>query len=303
MIWAAGWCLVACLGICVAGPRFGRLIHPATATRLLAALCLAVATAVLWVLGLVAGTLVAQIPVVARAGDWSPDLLAAEDPVPRWVAYGCVIATLAAAVAGVWTVAVQASALIRLHRALAGVPAAGRLTVLSDERRIAFATPAAGGRIVVSSGMLRALEPDERRVLLAHESAHTRHGHYWWTATAHLAATVCPILRGTARAGSNAAERWADEDAAAAVGDREVVARALARAAVRTSAGLVPRGGVASVGGEVLDRVEAMMRPRPVWRVGPVWLLVGLLLVGLVAAWAVGVHADTLFDQAAVVGS
>jgi len=177
VIWASAGCLVACLGLAVAGPRWSRSIHPATATRLLTAISVAVVLGFLWVLGLAAGIAIGQIPAVARFGDWSPALLAAEDPVPRWIAYGCLAVALWAVVLGIRTIAAQLGGLRRLQRTLADVPAAGQLTVLPDPRPIAFATPAAGGRIVVSTGMLRVLGPDERRVLLTHEAAHIRHRH------------------------------------------------------------------------------------------------------------------------------
>src|SRR5215813_12172901 len=93
MMWAALTSLAACVGVALAAPRLGRLIRPDVATRLLAGVCVTTAGAVAWVIALAASTSVAQIPIVARAGDWSPRLLAEVDPVPRWLAIGCTAIT------------------------------------------------------------------------------------------------------------------------------------------------------------------------------------------------------------------
>lgn len=96
-----------------------------------------------------------------------------------------------------------------------------------------------------------------------------------------LAARANPFLRPLRTAVAYSAERWADEDAAAAVGSRRVVARAIGRAA------LVSRGapGVTFAGlaapGPVPRRVAALLGPAPAagaWP--PVFTAVGL------AAWA-----------------
>ncbi|MEP6851048.1 MAG: M48 family metalloprotease [bacterium] len=52
------------------------------------------------------------------------------------------------------------------------------LVVVQDDLPDALALPGMSGRIVVSTGMLRALSAEEKRVLLAHEAAHLTHRHY-----------------------------------------------------------------------------------------------------------------------------
>ncbi|MEV5747139.1 M48 family metalloprotease [Actinoallomurus sp. NPDC052308] len=90
------------------------------------------------------------------------------------------LATLASAV--VWITARRVAALRRARRACARLgPGTGRLVVLDQPAIEAFAVPAGRkdhGRIAVSTGTLRTLNADERRVLLAHETAHLRHRHY-----------------------------------------------------------------------------------------------------------------------------
>ncbi len=90
--------------------------------------------------------------------------------------------------------------------------------------------------MVITQGMVDALDGAERQVLLAHEHAHASGAHYLFTAAARLAAAANPLLRPVAAAVGYAVERWADERAAAQVGDRVLTARAIARAALATTA-------------------------------------------------------------------
>ncbi|MFE2177043.1 M48 family metalloprotease, partial [Kitasatospora sp. NPDC059462] len=127
-------------------------------------------------------------------------------------------------------------------------PPATELTVLPDERADAFALPgrprrpgrpAEPGRIVVTTGMLRALDARERAALLAHERTHLTARHHLFLALAAHAATAHPALRALRAPLGYHLERWADEAAAARVGDRAVTARAVGRAAL--AAGRSPR--------------------------------------------------------------
>jgi Zn-dependent protease with chaperone function len=296
MIWPGFACIAACLMLALVAPRVGRSIQPALATRLLGGVCVAAALSVLWVIGLDAGTSLVQIPVIARFGHWSPHLLRLADPVPQWLAIGCAVMATAGVAAGISTAVRRLRGLIAMRRMIAGAPTAGPLIVIDDPRITAFATPVGGGRVAITTGMLRQLPADERQALLAHEAAHLHHHHYWWVTAADLAASICPPLRATAQMVGQSAERWADECAAEAVGDRKVVARALARAAV-SAAPVQPAGGVTAVGGRVVDRVQAMLAPPPARRLVPVWALVVLLGLSTMTAWTVGRGADTMIDN------
>jgi Zn-dependent protease with chaperone function len=292
MIWPASGCLAACLVLATLAPWVGRVIQPALATRLLGGVCVAAAGSLLWVAALSAITEVVQIPVVARWGDWSPQLLRSTDPVPRWFAVACVAAAASALIAGGLAIMGRARGLATMRRNVGE----SQLTVIEDSRIVAFATPVRGGRVVVTTGALRTLPPDERRALLAHEEAHLRHHHYWWVTIAEVAAAMCPLFRATARRVAEAAERWADEDAAEAVGDRRVVARALARTALHGSAPR-PSGAVSVAGGPMVVRVRAMLDPPPSRRLLPATALVVLLSLSLITAWTVGSRADDFFDS------
>lgn len=135
----------------------------------------------------------------------------------------------------------------------------GAVQLVHSAQPVAFAQPGRQGGIVVSSTMLRALRPTERQALLAHEQAHLRHRHDRYLLVATLARGL-PVLAALARKLSLALERWADEEAAHVTGDRLVVARAVARAAL---AGAHPHPGAAlgARGSDVPARVVALAAP------------------------------------------
>ncbi|WP_243437291.1 M48 family metalloprotease, partial [Streptomyces sp. FH025] len=99
-------------------------------------------------------------------------------------------------------------------------PAEHPLAVLDDARADAFALPGRlhlpgrpgePGRIVVTSGMLRALSGPERAALLAHERAHLAARHHLFLALAEHAADLHPALRPLRAPLGYHLERWADE--------------------------------------------------------------------------------------------
>jgi len=301
-----GPCLVGLLAILAfgaLGPRLGRRLRPALATRLLVAGAVAVAVLTVVFMALVGVTAVAQLPAVARYGQWSRPVLDQTDPVPVWLAATCTALLALALLYGLYALARRCRALVALHRTCRGMGPARSIIVLRTDRPEAFATPVGRGRIVVTTGMLRALRPPERRALFAHETAHLAHHHAWWTAAADLAAAVNPLLGPTARAVSHAVERWADESAAAALADRRLVARALARAALHVDASRrgrpVPAGALDVVGGDVPARVRALLAPVP--RGGqllPVLALAGLLAVSMASAGTARARVDHFLDHA-----
>jgi hypothetical protein len=114
--------------------------------------------------------------------------------------------------------------------------------------------------VVVSSGTLRLLDGPERHALLARERAHLRRRHRLFPLALHLMAAVDPLLRPLERAGAFAVERWADEEAGTAVGDRRLVARAIARAALASSRA-ERAAALSATGGPVPQRVQALLAP------------------------------------------
>ncbi|MDF2269547.1 M56 family metallopeptidase [Streptomyces coacervatus] len=248
------------LAVLVPGPA--RRLAPRPAAWALA--CAALVTALGWLgsLALLAFAGFAQIPVVAKEGEWSVPALRADDPVYLTVATLAALA-LAASCAGLGVAAVRQVRHLRwARRECRRLPGDTELAVLDDPSPDAFALPGAPGRIVVSCGMLRCLADGEREALLAHERAHLHRRHHLFQALWRLTAAANPLLRPLADAGCFVLERWADEEAAAHIGDRRTVARAVGRAAL-ASAAHPPRNALAATGGAVPQRVRALLAPPP----------------------------------------
>lgn len=280
----------------VLAPRLVRRLAPRPAAWALA--CAALVTAVGWMgsLALLAFNGFAQIPQVAAEGRWSASALSAQDPVYLVVA---VISALALAV-GVVSLAIAALRQVRhvvwARRECARLPGDTELAVLDDEAPQAFALPGAPGRILVSRGMLRCLGDGEREALLAHERAHLRGRHHLFQTVWRLTAAVNPLLRPVADAGGFVLERWADEEAAARVGSRTVVARAVGRAALASaalsSAAHTSRpAALAATGGAVPQRVQALLAPPPPRRTLP--FVGGALLLTLCCASLANAASDS----------
>ncbi|WP_329402657.1 M56 family metallopeptidase [Streptomyces melanogenes] len=234
--------------------------RPAAWLLAVASTGLAVCSAAAFGLLALAGAL--RLPFVAALGH----LVTPLDEVPGTVA-------LPAACAATGLLALSGLALIRTARRQLGevraarrglAPATGELAVVRDPSPYAYALPGRPGRIVVTTGMLRALEPAEREALFAHERAHLRGRHHLFLAAAELAAHLHPSLRSLRAPLAYALERCADEAAAGAVGDRALAARAIARAALasRTGAPAVPRAALAMAAGPVPRRVAALLDRR-----------------------------------------
>ncbi|MFV6032090.1 M48 family metalloprotease [Streptomyces sp. NPDC056264] len=282
-------------------------LHPRTATRLLAVVAGVSAVCSTLCLGLLMIVGTAQLPGNPLPDSWSdPDVRAAlpYDEIAGRAAIPALLAVLVSCGAAAWR---QVRVRRRVVAALAGLPPTP-VAVLPDRTPYAYAVPGGAvrggargtgrpgarghgrpkargggrGRVVVSTGMLAGLAPAERRALFAHERAHLAARHHRHLLTVHLAARANPFLRPLRTAVSYTAERWADEEAAAEVGSRRSVARAIGKAAL-----LAPRAPAAALpaltggdAGPVPRRVAALMRPAPA---GRAWPPVGTA-VGL-AAW------------------
>ncbi|WP_433466479.1 M56 family metallopeptidase [Spirillospora sp. CA-128828] len=206
------------------------LLPPRTATWLLTAAGVALAlasTATLAVLAL-GGAL--RLPLIAKLGHLSEHVLhhAAEtSPALATVAGLALVASLVAVGHAATT---HIRALLDGARTARGLPGKGMLAVVEDDAADAFALPGRPGRIVVSTGMLAALDSAERDVLLAHEHAHLAGRHHLFRTAAHIAATANPLLWPLRGAVTYTTERWADESAAGT--DRARAARAIGKAAL-----------------------------------------------------------------------
>ena len=291
----------------VAVRPLARRLPPGIGFRVLVGAGLISAAGWVWTLGLLAWTAVGQIPGVARYGGWSVPVLQADNPVALPIAY-----TAAAALAVVTVLVALAS--IRRLRAVAHswklartlVPTAGgELVVLPDPTVEAFALPSFDrrrrGHIVVTAGMLRALDPAERRVLFAHERAHLHGAHHWWLLAAQLAAAANPFLARLPAIVDHLLERAADETAATAVTDRCLAARALAHAALAALCHPpAPARGVALAytGSTTEARIAALLAPPPRSRRALLVIVAVTVALVVVAAADAGRDLETLFELA-----
>jgi beta-lactamase regulating signal transducer with metallopeptidase domain len=240
-------------------------LPPKAATWLLAVSALALALTSSAVLGLLALSALIRLPAIDTIGHLSRSAVASGDAVsvPVAIVAGALLA-LAVTAAGkaAWR---RTSAIARAHRHASRLPGSGEVVVTEDAAADAYTVPGWPCRIVITQGMLRALSAAERDVLVAHERTHARNSHYLFTSIARLAAAANPLLRPVAAEVGYAIERWADERAAAETGDRELTARAIAHAALATSAAPPDRDAAMTALGLVTQE-ERMARPGPVPR-------------------------------------
>lgn len=262
-------------------------LHPRAATWLLTtvAAVLAVCSTLCLALLMVVGT--AQLPGNPLPDGWSdPEVREAVpyDEVAGRVAIPALLAVVAACTRAAWR---HHRVRRRVGQALAGLPARA-VAVLPDATPYAYALPGRRDRVVVTTGILTALNAAERRALFAHERAHLTARHHRFLLTVQLAARANPFLRPLRTAVMYTAERWADEDAAAAVGNRRVVARAVGKAAlISRGAPTTTLAGFASAG-PLPRRVAALLGPAPAARIWPpVFTTVGLAAWGAAAGTAI----------------
>ncbi|HEY2505807.1 MAG TPA: M56 family metallopeptidase [Streptosporangiaceae bacterium] len=297
-------------------------LPPRTATWLLTGSAVALAGASCAVLGLLALAAAVRIPLVDSVGGMSLRAVDRGDPavaLPLGVLAGALLgaAVLAALRAG-W---LRTLALVTAHRQtrrLAGarrLPGTRNAVIVADDGVDAYTVPGWPSQIVVTSGMLAALSPAEREVMLAHERAHATACHYLFMAAARLAAAANPLLSPLAGAIGYSVERWADEQAATAAGSRPLTARTIAKAALAASAaparresaavllGVLPGQALGPSAGLVPRRVAALLAPPPRRQLALVAMAVALVAVSCVSTVtaASDLHGLIEFAQAAAI--
>ena len=237
---------------CGAAAGWFRLpLRPMLAVRVLTAIAVVVAATTTVVLAAVVVGFAARSALVLSVIEWCPVV-----PLHHHVgvAEGLVAAVLLGV--GVW----RARRVLTRRRWASEGTHGQRLAVLDSDEPIAYAAPGDPGCVVISRGLLDALEPRERQVVVAHERAHLHHRHHRYLLAAELCRAMVPLLGPLVAQLRLATERSADETAVDALdGDRQLVARTIARAAITRSAhaGLV--GGFG--GGSVPARVQALIGP------------------------------------------
>ncbi|MFI8073888.1 M48 family metalloprotease [Streptomyces sp. NPDC086033] len=280
-------------------------VRPDAALWVLTSASVALAVGVVACLGVLLIPVALSVPVIAGLAHLIKPLEAGPTTLVMTVS---VFASGALAVTCINAVRRTQSEVRRLRAAhvdVAGLPDAGGLCVVDDARPNAYALP--GGRhspsrVVVTTGMLRALTADEREVLLAHERAHLAARHHLFLAAAQLAGWCHPALAAVAPQVSFAAERAADEAAALAAGDRTLTATAVGHAALATTRTrtVLPSIAPSAVTGPVPARVKALLAHAPARRLAPV-LLAFAVLIGLAGgsalAGAASVHRGVEIAQ------
>jgi hypothetical protein len=226
-------------------------------------------------LALAAGFAAARQPFLAELGHYSLEPFSTRDPVSAAGGIGAALALAAAAAAVLALSRHRVRALLLSYRRAARLNARDGIVVLPGPDLDAYALPGWPGRVVVSGGLLDLLEPRRRAALIAHERAHLAGRHHLFTITAWMAAAACPLLIPVARTVEFTVERWADEKAAAATGDRRLVAETIGQVAVMTAARGAARSTARSAVG--LGVTGPGRRPSVAWA-GPVPRRVAALL-------------------------
>ncbi|AXE83982.1 M56 family metallopeptidase [Streptomyces sp. Go-475] len=287
-------------------------LHPRTATRLLTVLAVVLALCSTVCLGLVMVVGTAQLPGNPLPDGWSDPEVRAAVPYDEVVGKAAIPALCAVVAACARTLWRHARVRRQAHRALTGLPDT-EVAVLPDGVPYAYALPGGGrngggrtgegaprgragrrargprgGRVVVSTALLDRLGAAERRALFAHERAHLDARHDRFLLAVQLAARANPFLRPLRTAVAYTAERWADEEAARAIGSRRTVARAIGTAALVSRGTPVSTLAGLAAPGPVPRRVAALLGPAPAVRTWPpAFTSVGLAAWGAAAGTAV----------------
>lgn len=269
--------LLLALPVALGGGRLAARGAPGPVARALTGFALIAAFSSTWSLALLALTLLDDLPPLAALDD-NPTFDLPE-PVPGPVALLAALLLTWAALRLVRDVRLRTGTHRRLRAA--GIPQDG-MVVADWSAPLAVAVPGRPGHLLVTSGVLRLLDADERRVLFAHERAHLTHRHHRLVALTGAAAAVNPLLVPVRETVAYLVERWADEDAAVVVGDRDLTAQAVARVALATvDAG--PAAALGMHGGTAVDRVRALIAAPPTPRRRHL-LVPALLAAGLMGA-------------------
>ncbi|WP_426565522.1 M56 family metallopeptidase [Angustibacter sp. McL0619] len=301
---AAALALACCAALGLSARRLATVLPAAVATPVIVVSALAASASAGFSLASLALVAVAQLAPVAGAGGWDPVALQRGSDVPPAAGVAVALLVVLALSSGLALLVEQAHALTRAVgevRPLASTD--DGFSIVDDAAPRAFAVGAGdSGRVVLSTGLIRGLDVQDRRAVLEHEFAHLRHHHVLWVAAARLAARTNPLLRNVPGAVRYAVERWADEDAGRALGSRPAVAAALARAALM-SAGQQVQGALAMTTTDVPDRVRQLLDPPRPLRRALVVAVCAVGFLGLVVAVVTGTATHDLFEHAELVAT
>lgn len=302
---AATIALLACLLVGQTARPLLRKMRPGQGVVLLAVASLAASLASGVALTAIAIAVLAGITAVAADGHWSAAVLRSEVPIPGWLGVTAACAVLVLLTCAAARTRKILLALVRADRLCRQIRVdGGPVVVIDDDSADAYTVAGIRGCVVISRRLLAELTADECRVLTAHELSHLYRRHHLYVHIVDIAAAANPLLKPVSAVVRLGVERWADEDAAAGIGDRRVAGRALARVALLRSsfvraAASAPGGGAGPALGvaalHVAARVQALLAPPPQRRTGR--LAVGIVLsmsVLLVGIWSLDNTQDAI---------
>jgi peptidase M48-like protein len=244
--------------VALAARRLADRARPRTAVLALVTASVLTAATSVWSLLLLVLTLFDDLPAMealnSRSGMHLPE------PVPDGVAVTAAVVLAASLINLGRDVHLRRGTVRRLRSA---GPTADGVLVADWSEPLAVAVPGRPGQVLLTTGMLRVLDAAERRAVLAHERAHLAHRHHLAVLLTSAAASVNPLLRPARDAVTYQVERWADEVAATDLADRDLVARAVARAALATADYRAPSPALGVHGGVIVRRVRALQGPAP----------------------------------------
>lgn len=263
-------------------------VRPMLAVRVLTAVAVVVSVTVTAVIALLTAGFAARLSLMAP-------VLASCPVIPAHHEVSLLQGVLASLLLGVG--AARVLRVRRRWRRATNHADGSRFRIVDDDKLIAFAVPGDPGCVVVSRGLLDRLQPRERKVVFAHERAHLRLGHHRYIYASELATALVPFLAPLSAQIRLATERSADEAAVEALGgDRRVVARAIARAALGQTKH--DRLLAAFGGGSAPLRVQALIGPPRHPSLG----IVAAAMVGAVAVAAATAGLVQLHHLAELVG-
>ena len=135
-------------------------------------------------------------------------------------------------------------------------------TVVDTAEVFAFSIPGSRRAVVVSTGLLDNLSSDEQAVVFAHENSHVSNRHDRYLVIARASEAFLPMLAPLTRRMEFSLERWADDDACAAVcGNRRLVATTIAKVALLPQR--TPKYAMAFTGIGTAARTRSLLRPTP----------------------------------------
>lgn len=155
---------------------------------------------------------------------------AEQGALPVWHGAVALLAIVIAMVSLVRTLATERRLQRRLQALIKLSNGQGRFRRLHDARAVALAVGGGEPAVLLSSGLLNSLNPHQRRIVLAHESAHLRHGDPRRNrlVVLFLALSIPPLAKRLRTVWENALEEAAD-DAVAQRFNRFDVAETLLR--------------------------------------------------------------------------